>query len=241
MINTCMKLSDLQEDVQHIDLSKLYDKFNKKYFNRELPDIKIKWSNRRRSMGTVLASRNNTTGIITIKHLEISKHLNIDEDKLNALMVHEMIHVYIMHTLQLNEKNGGHGTEFHKKLDELNRKTPFVIPATEDENDFGVSDHVIIKPTVVILRTGSDGTWIHAISETGFKKNHEGIIARFVQGMQYEIIVSTSNTITQIPVARTLTKKGMPYYKLKDNEIQSIRDGMTKMMVKISKDGKITS
>lgn len=236
-----MNLLQLFEGVQHVNLDQLYSKLNKKYFRGELPVVKTKWSNKRRSMGAVVASRVKATGAISIKHLEISKHLDIDEEKLNALMIHEMIHVYVLFILQLSEKDGGHGTEFHKKLDELNRKTPFVIPASEDYNEFGVSEHIKIKPTVIILRTGSNGTWVHAISEKGFQKDFEKIIGRFVQKHQYEVFVSAANNITKIPVARVLAKKGMPYYKMNTKEIKLIRDGMTKMIVKVSKDGKITS
>jgi len=236
-----MNLLQLFENVQNVNLDQLYRKFNQKYFNGQLPVVKTKWSNKRRSMGAVVANRVKATGVISIKHLEISKHLDIDEEKLSALMLHEMIHVYVLFVLQLSERSGGHGTEFHKKRGELNRKTPFVIPASEDYNEFEVSPHIKIKPTVIILRTGSGGTWVHAISEKGFQKDFEKIIGRFVQEHEYEVFVSAASNITKIPVARVLTKKGMPYYRMNDKEIQLIRDGMTKMIVKIDKNGNISS
>lgn len=236
-----MKLVNLFEAVSNVNLDQLYKKFNAKYFGDELPIVKTKWSNKKRSMGAVYANRVKATGVITIKHLEISKHLDITEEQLWGLMVHEMIHVYVLHNLQLSENKGGHGREFVKKLIELRRKVKFFVPETESEEEFEVSSHVKIKPTVVILRTGSNGTWVHAISEKGFKKDFEKIIGRFVQEHEYEVFVSTSNNITKIPVARVLTKKGMPYYRMSEEDIRSIKDNMTKMIVKIKKDGEITS
>lgn len=233
-----MNLEQLFEEVRP-NLDQLYKELNRKYFDNELPEVKTKWSNSTRTSGKVRMLYWRQQNRIEIKHLEISKHTEMTQDRLYGLMIHEMIHVYVAAVLGVAETTGGdksHGLEFEFKRRELQRVTPFEIPLTEDATESIVSSHVKIKPVVAIIR-GSNS--IFAITEAAFEKNMEKITSMFRLGYPYEILLSDSNVLTKIPVVRTIGKRGISYYKFSDEDIQKVRDASKKTYVKISKEGQI--
>jgi predicted SprT family Zn-dependent metalloprotease len=88
-----------------IDLKRLYNACNAKYFNGELPGVNLEWSSRLFSCAGKCQKKN---GKYTIK-LSIDYHQR-HPNEIVPTLIHEMIHVKI----------SGHGQKFKKELKRIN-------------------------------------------------------------------------------------------------------------------------
>lgn len=167
----------IQEQVEgQVNLRTLYFKLNKEYFGGALrSDFTFKWNNSTRIAGVVksqvqwtkkvsgrLAQFYPSEGVVTKwKSLEISKKFNMSEDELKGIMVHEMIHVWLLDQ-GIIETSGGnkmHGTEFMNKLHQLQARTPFNIPETETNLKF--SKQIKARPTGYLwVKFKTNKNWI---------------------------------------------------------------------------------
>ncbi len=123
----------LKEDIINsadVNLQSLYSGFNKRLFNNELPKVPMKFNKSKRYGGEVVYSitKNKITNFI------ISTLIEYEEDEFYGLFLHEMIHVYLFNKgiLKTSGKDKIHGKEFMDKLKELEKKSKFKIPVTED-------------------------------------------------------------------------------------------------------------
>jgi len=213
-----------EHSVHNTNLDTLYNKFNRKYFDNELPKVPISWNNNKRSGGMVKAKYNRSTGEINIISFQLSKQFKMSEEHLHGIMMHEMIHVYLFHVgiPYTTGKDKMHGIEFMAKLRELRKKVPFDIPVTEEVSEMEVSDHIKMKP-VVVIEIGPNS--IIPVSTKGFdssdKEKFIQMLSRRIKNI--EIYVSNSNVLSKFPVKRKLeTVKGS--YKISDDDIKKIRD-----------------
>lgn len=101
-------------------LKEIYDKYNKKYFNNELPkDTVVRWSKRM------------VEGAGNCKELDDNKYLiqlgenyhNIYVSEIQDTLIHEMIHI----------QNPGHGMGFKKEMNRLNKDYGFEIAVNAKE------------------------------------------------------------------------------------------------------------
>lgn len=142
------------------DLKGKYDFWNRKAFGGELPRVPLGWIRSKKVGGQVSASAKITDPVtyritgkadITVKKLVLSNFLVGAEDRLDALMLHEMIHVYVLGVLGINERPGGHGPNFQAMRKEIQSKTGIKIPVTEDITGLEVSPEVRTRPFGVVL------------------------------------------------------------------------------------------
>jgi hypothetical protein len=134
-----------------------YRYWNAKAFGGELPPIPIKWMRSKTMGGRVRATLSRSTGDITLKNMAISNYLVMDEERLDGIMLHEMVHVYVLGVLGLAERSGGHGREFYKKMREVSSKTGIHVPVTEDITGLEISEDVPTKPIGVVLAINNAG------------------------------------------------------------------------------------
>lgn len=75
----------------------LYNKFNVLYFNSELPtDFDIHWMKSKIKGGVVnFSAFKKPQKLQKINYLAISNYRPLTQEKLNGLMMHEMIHIYM--------------------------------------------------------------------------------------------------------------------------------------------------
>lgn len=105
-------------------LKKQFDKYNKEFFNNELPEIKIEISRTKDALGQFrYVSRTKTPVAI-----RISKYYDRNAFEIDQTLVHEMIHYYIC--LNKIKDTSSHGVVFTRMANEINNKSNFNITAT---------------------------------------------------------------------------------------------------------------
>lgn len=114
------ELAGINERALDYDLDKKYDHFNQILFNNELPKIPIKWNKSKRVSGVVKARANVVQGrkvlVPDSMVMEISDLFKRSEQDLDAILIHEMIHVYYFHNNILDEDHGPRFIAFARKL-----------------------------------------------------------------------------------------------------------------------------
>ena len=74
-------------------LKQKFEEYNKLYFNNELPMCRFTYTYMRDVFGRYMTST--TPKGKKIGHIWISKSIDLDEEMLRELLVHEMIHHYV--------------------------------------------------------------------------------------------------------------------------------------------------
>ena len=156
-------LSDADDlvDYKTINLKQLYDEYNKSLFDGELPDIDVIWANTKghggRSYATVKKQYGKVIDVIPNK-IDISRRYRKTEKEYRAVLIHEMIHVY----LYMNKDLSTHGTTFKNKAKELSGKVGFEIPLVDKNSDDRLDiSGVSTKPVLAMLKERNDSTyWI---------------------------------------------------------------------------------
>src|SRR3990172_2092939 len=101
------------------DLGARYAYWNAKAFGGELPQVPIRWATLKRVGGRVRAKlkaknpvmyRITREADIEVVGIEMSDFLARDDEHLDGTLLHEMVHVYVLGILKLNEGSGGHGS-----------------------------------------------------------------------------------------------------------------------------------
>lgn len=77
-------------------LKQKFEEYNKLYFNNELPMCTFSYNYMKDAFGRY-ATHTKSNGQ-KVGHIRISKSIDLDEDMLSELLVHEMIHHYV-HTI----------------------------------------------------------------------------------------------------------------------------------------------
>lgn len=157
-------------DFGSYDLQARYDHYNALLFGGELPRIPIRWANikaggevRIRIRGRRPDPRLVRMGVVGRYHgmevvegshqMLISRLFKRSERGLDAIMLHEMIHVYFHHVGDFSE---GHGPAFVSMARSLGEKVGFEIPLT-DKIEHGLSDGVRSREVGVQLVYKKDG------------------------------------------------------------------------------------
>lgn len=109
-----------------LELKKLYNEYNKKFFNNSLR-VNIKIDGNHFKSSFVLGEY--------VPHIEtifINKN-NLPIEALSLILLHEMIHVYNVQVEGLDPAiDEIHGQTFHNKRNEINKYLKYPIPHKED-------------------------------------------------------------------------------------------------------------
>lgn len=110
---------------------------NEKYFNGILPMPQLKISHSYRTLGyfhcDVDEYGNHYNEVI-----EVSDNYDYTEEQFRNIMIHEMIHYYLLYVGLDNKCT--HGKEFKKMANEFNTKYGFNITKTVDLSDFKIKE-----------------------------------------------------------------------------------------------------
>lgn len=103
-------------------ITQTYDRFNGLCFNGSLPSIPVKLSHARTFLGkvTFVGKRNLFGKIVRFEHftLRISTVFDLTEPELEDVILHEMIHYYIL--VNGIKDSSAHGRVFRKMMNDLN-------------------------------------------------------------------------------------------------------------------------
>lgn len=178
-------------------LRDLYNKFNILYFNSELPDtLTIKWVRSKRCGGVVRCTYNSRTKtVLSIEYLCISNYRPLTDEKLNGLMLHEMIHVFLFHKniVHTSGLDKTHGIEFKEKLKELEQTSGIVIPLMEES--FDISDHIKSQNFDVLFYIVGKQILMSIFKFGYLEENKEDVIKKFEYTLSQKRKTSTVSVI----------------------------------------------
>jgi hypothetical protein len=182
MIETSRRVARLASEViladrKKFNLQSKYNYWNNKLFGGELPRVPLKWNRSRTFGGAVYKSY--VGDLILINKLVISDFLQMDEQRFDAILIHEMIHVW-QGANGIREGSGGHGREFHRMAKALGSKAGFTIPLTEDISDMSVNDNIKSKEFVVVLFEGRGNPGHQLFNVSNWNRNK----AQFTNDLQ---------------------------------------------------------
>ena len=191
-----------------IDLKRLYDKYNELLFNNELPNnFKFKWTNTRKSVGLVRSvglRKETKDGYImkneNISSFEISKEFNLSGDKIDGIIIHEMIHVWQI-VKKLPYIGGDHGKYFMEKRDEIISKG-YDIPLTGECIDF-VGDLMKKSKDFLYIVLNDDSTFTMPLIK--------GVDIKDMYTMLYQFNHHFNRNIDRIEIRSTFSKSIKSY------------------------------
>lgn len=111
--------------------------FNNRYFNGELPFPKFKIIHSYRTLGQFscrLGIGNNYYDEL----LEVSDNYDYTESQFRDIVIHEMIHFYLMHTGQ--DRRCSHGKAFKRMAEDFNLRYGMNIAKTADISNYKVRE-----------------------------------------------------------------------------------------------------
>ena len=154
------------------DLQGKYRFWNNKAFGGELPPVKMSWMKSRRSGGTTKATRRGA--VITPESIDISSYLVTDEDKLDGILLHEMVHV---HTMVKNgtDFGGAHGVFFGANLRDAESKAGRKIPVSDDLDNWEFSEDMPSKKFGVAIWLMKGRPCFQVFNYSSFIRNLESI------------------------------------------------------------------
>jgi predicted SprT family Zn-dependent metalloprotease len=147
----------LSEQLAKINLEQLYNKYNRELFNSKLPtNFPIKWNTSKRSAGKVRFRISGSKRFPEFKEIisfEVSKVLENTEEEVIAIVLHEMIHVYLLDKGIVYTSGGdrSHGKEFEEKRRELSNRVGIEIPRSEEVTHKKVSAELKPKEVIAIV------------------------------------------------------------------------------------------
>ena len=118
-----------------------FNEYNKLYFNSELPKCEIRIKSAYRYYGLFKCKFDEKYKKVTCKSITISDLYDYTEETLASILIHEMIHYYLVQKRKLFKDSFNHGPEFQKMVKEFNEKYNLNIKIKQD------SDYIKLLPT----------------------------------------------------------------------------------------------
>lgn len=111
-----------------------FDEFNKLIFNNKLPNIFIKIGKAKTQLGSISYKKRTTINDINYYDLKltISSCYDLQESELEDIIIHEMIHYYILH-LRIKDTSP-HGKIFHEIMQKINSRFGRNITISKRQN-----------------------------------------------------------------------------------------------------------
>ncbi len=231
-----MNIEELLEDViksTEYNLEEKYKLFNKLYFYNLLPTIPLSYSKSKTVGGQVKARYTKALGggnvlVQGSLSLTITNLYKRTEEQFDAILLHEMIHVYFIVNGNFTEQ---HGRYFNDLRKEISEKSGIDIPLTDNISDLELESDKNTKMGVILLKR-KDGRYSFALisKKNAIEKIQEiertwiSRLSKYGDVAEISIHTIESPLFTKYslkyPVQRNLTKLG--YYKLPDGSLDEL-------------------
>lgn len=178
-VDRLLKLAGLTEDIHSYDLKARFDHFNKSLFGGTLPDIPLKWARMKGVSGECTAKVRRKEGapppmrgwlgkyddknkeiVPGTLQIRINNVFQRDHQGLDAILIHEMIHLALFMKGDFSHSHYGEFSEMAKSLGE---QVGFVIPLTDAHEDKELATEKT-KPVAVLMVKLKDGNYIYAMT-----------------------------------------------------------------------------
>lgn len=231
-IEELLEVARILVAAEPFDLKSKYRYWNSKGFGGELPSIPMKWVRSKRVGGYVEATvryktpmdRRLGTGEVTLKKLAVSNFLQMSEERFDEILLHEMIHVYVMGILGKAGRGGGHGADFLAKRREVSSKTGVNIPMTEDISGLQLAEDVPDKDVGVLLAKRDGKTLMQVFNLNVLKRVYRNV-ADTMERRGYPwfaFIQSNERELQKYPEQRKYNRR---WYKVNDSLVNDIMRG----------------
>jgi hypothetical protein len=209
------------------DIKARYDEFNRKYFASELPEIPVSFSKLKRMGGKVDFKVNRLAGqrpsqaqiVHSSIRLTLSDTYKKSSENLDGILLHEMVHVYIISVL--NNWKEGHGSIFMKKLREISKLSGINVPLKDDTTDLEANIDKIKSFVVIMFETPRGDFTYNLISPTTYNNDRQNLekycdlyVNRYKERVTIYWIKSMAWTIKS--VSATVQRKIKARYRLMD-------------------------
>jgi len=166
-------------DKSKIDLYSEYSKLNRELFNNQLPEVQMRWSNRKSNLGHVTAYINRLTRESEIQYLAISGFYSMPYMILKNTLAHEMIHIRLLSTGEHNIRDP-HDYKFFREADRINSMSLGYKITKSSEEQLGVSDTVKKKKILIaIIFEIDDKKFLSVTTPTVFQRDSHHIYRIF--------------------------------------------------------------
>ena len=113
-------------------LKEKFKEYNKLYFDDKLPRCDIRTSSAYRYYGLFSCKYHEKYKKATFKTITISDLFDYTDDNLKDVLIHEMIHLFLVEKKKLFNDSMKHGPEFQKMAKEFNEKYNLNIRVKRD-------------------------------------------------------------------------------------------------------------
>ncbi len=219
----------VSEDIASYDLDKKYAEFNNAYFDGALPKIKLSFSNRlKNSSGQAIGKwKDKARNLVDMSTVEIriAGALQKSEEKLDGILLHEMIHVYFF-TIGMPQED--HGKNFLEKLKYISSISGKDIPLRDTfDNTEELADHIKDKEYGVIWIMLYDKKQFGLMSPRLLDYNTHPFELNSICSWLHKTVLWNS-TVTEVAAgtvkSRELTKLAMNYPVARDyRKAKSVR------------------
>ena len=236
-----MRFHELIEAVRTHDnaaLKQLYDAFNHRLFDGTLPEIPVEYAKLktvggvvhtkvRRIPGQMIRSLSryspDTHEIVPgSMRLQISSIYQREETAIHGLLVHEMIHVWVIAVE--HDYNDDHGPKFLAKRRQLAAMVDFPIPLTDSVTGLQLTTTATRKVGAILL-TKPDKVSIAVMSEAYMRQHLEAMKERwtyFVRNKytnKVEFIITHGKLEAVYPIQRKKQFSDIAFYIVKDQSL----------------------
>lgn len=191
-------------------LKKQFNEFNNEIFAGGLPEIKLRTSRSRRTMGTLRYRKSASSGKTTYSDftLTVSSCLDLPENVIEDTLIHEMIHLYILvHRL---EDTSAHGKVFKTLMDTINKRHNRNITishrTTESES---ASDTARRHHYILLTKFRNGESYITVVSRTKIFETNRSL-SSIKEIERWEWRYSTDPHFNRFPRSRSLKFYKMP-------------------------------
>lgn len=182
-------------------LRERFDFFNKKIFSPQLPDVQLKISNGKRSLGSFRHPRVRPASdarAIALCSISLSNVYDRDQAELEDVIIHEMIH-YCVWLNRVNET--AHGPEFRRLMNTINTHYGRNIKITENLPEEVKATDTRKKIHYVVTATMPDGNIAFAcVAKSAIRTINQVLIQK---GLAPEWYVTLDPWFNNYPTIRT--------------------------------------
>ena len=215
-----------------------FNKYNELLFNNELKPINLKWGYHKRFFGR--------TGIIRIKvkpkvylteEIVISYYYDYDYDFFKNVLVHEMIHAYIIQKKYIDDDS--HGNIYMSIANEIDKKGFNTALRIMDSRFVDIHDKSPLKDEVFTIMYRNDDKILCSIFDKSSINEIGKIYFKTLKhdyGKDFEIIVSKTNDyrLKRYSITKSIHKKIQCY-----TICQNIWDDLIKTRITLTNVNKI--
>lgn len=181
-----------------------FDEFNRKYFDSSLPEPRFVTGNARTQLGAMAYKWKSTMGFRKYYDytIRISNYYDADEKHFKNVLLHEMIHYYIV--IKKIKDNSSHGVVFHRIMNRLNASGWNISVRTDTKNWAVAGRRDRKNETFLVLAVITDkGKHLLSVVSPAYAGRIDRIIRQSHEIRSYAFYTSCDSFFSSFPKVRS--------------------------------------